>query len=273
MLRLLKADEDRLRSTLRANADAERCRELSVETLDEELGSMLLRYNAACAPDRMRQTLADCLAAPLRDALSLLRAGGAEKKLARRETPASAPLLLLAAVILTAAGVLLAGKPRLAAILCLAFAAVAAFAAGRLWFREREVSVRATVDPEAVWAAMQRTGETMDRKIGEFCERAKEWQTAGQTAAGGAAPDRETLELLGDLLEALYAENGDFALRQMKKIRPYLRRRGIEAVDYSGENAELFELFPSKRPSATQRPALLAGDRLLLGGRATERTD
>ena len=273
MQALLQADEERLRHTLRANDSIEKSREHSVDTLSEEFGNLLLRYNAACGSDRMRQALADCVTAAARDSLGLLKAAGAEKETARRESSGWAMLLLLIAVIAAAAAVLLLETMRLVGIGCAALAVIAAFAAGRLWFHKQAVTVRPTLDPEALWLGMKRTSETMDQKIDAFCERASEWAQEREKTNGGDALDEETLRLFGDLLEALYAENGDFALRQMKKIRPCLHALGIETVDYSGENADLFELFPSKRPGVTLRPALRAGDRLLLAGRATEQAD
>ena len=273
MQALLQADEERLRHTLRANDSIEKSREHSVETLGEELGDLLLRYNAACGADRMRQALADCVTATARDSLALLKAAGAEKETARRESSGWAMLLLLIAVAAAAASILLGETMRLAAIGCAAAAVIAAFAAGRLWFHRQEVSVRPTLDPEALWLGLKRTSETMDQKIDAFCERASEWAQAQEKANSGEALDEETIRLFGDLLEALYADNGDFALRQLKKVRPCLRALGVETVDYSGENAELFELFPSKRPGLTLRPALRAGERLLLAGRATEQAE
>ena len=100
---LLREDEDRLLHTLRANESIEKSRDKSVETLSEELSSLLLRYNAACAPDRMRQALADCLAATARDTLGLLKAGGADKEVSRRESSGWAALLLMFAVAAAAA--------------------------------------------------------------------------------------------------------------------------------------------------------------------------
>ena len=273
MQALLQADEERLRNTLRANDSIEKSREHSLDTLNEEFGNLLLRYNAACGSDRMRQALADCVTATARDSLALLKAAGAEKETPRRESSGWAMLLLLVAVIAAAAGVLLLESIRLAGILCAAAAVIAAFAAGRLWFRRQEVTVRPTLDPDALWLGVKRTGETMDLKIDAFCERAAEWAQEREKADAGEALDEDTLRLFGDLLEALYAENGDFALRQLKKIRPCLRALGIEPVDFDGDNADLFELFPSKKPGVTLRPALQAGDRLLLAGRATEQAD
>lgn len=273
MQALLQADEERLRHTLRADDSIEKSREQSLETLSEELGSLLLRYNAACAPDRMRQALADCVTAAVRDSLSLLKAAGAEKETARRESSGWAMLLLLIAAVAAAASVLLFGRARLVGAVCAGAAVIAAFAAGRLWFRKQAVTVRPTLDPEALWHGLRRTSETMDQKIDAFCERAPEWAAAQEPAGGADALGEEELRLFGDLLEALYAENGDFALRQLAKIKPCLRALGIETEDFSGENAELFELFPSRHPGLTLRPALKAGDRLLLAGRATEQAE
>lgn len=269
---LLREDEDRLLHTLRASESIEKSRDKSVETLSEELSSLLLRYNAACAPDRMRQALADCLAATARDSIMLLKAGGADKEVSRRESSGWAALLLMLAAAAAAACVLLLERLRPVGVGCAAAAVILAFLAGRLWFRERSVSVRATLDPDVLMLGMKRVGETMDRKIDVFCERAGEW--SAETKPGGEAPlGEEELRLFGDLLEALYADSGDFALRQLNKIRPCLRSLGLALADYSGDNAELFEVLPSRNAGTTLRPAILAGDRLLLAGRATEQSD
>ena len=81
------------------------------------------------------------------------------------------------------------------------------------------------------------------------------------------------LELVCELLEALYTASGDYALRQLKRLRPYLREKGIETVDYGPETAELFERLPSKQGTATLRPALLYGGKLLMAGRAAAPMD
>lgn len=268
MQALLEADGDRLIHTLRAGESVEKDRERSLESLNEELGSLLLRYNAACAPDRMRQALADCATACARDGMGLLRAAGAEKESGRRESSGWAALLLLIAVVCAAAAVLLLTHTQLIAAACAAAAVITAFAAGRLWFKERSVTARATLDPDALMLGMKRLTETMDQKIDAFCERAGEWTARPETDGGKLS--EEELRLFGDLLEALYADNGDFALRQLKKLRPCLRSLGVETEDYNGQNEDVFELFPSRRPGLTLRPALKSGERLLLAGRATE---
>ena len=115
----------------------------------------------------------------------------------------------------------------------------------------------------------------MDRKTAEFLDLSKGWQqeAAEAVSADGPALDGESLKLAGDLLEALYAENGDYALRQLRQLLPWLSRQGIEVVNYSADSAELFELLPTKKAAATQRPALVSDGKLLLVGRATEHID
>lgn len=147
-----------------------------------------------------------------------------------------------------------------------------AFLSGRLWYGEREVQVRTGLDDDTVWKTLRKTSATMDRKIDRLCEledaRIQEARnSAGETRQKISA---EELNLLGDLLEGLYSENGEFSLRQLRKIKPYLQRQGIELEDYAANNAEFFEILPSKKGAATLRPALLEGETLLLAGKATE---
>ena len=273
MSALLQADEDALRKTLRANRSVDRSREAVAETLREELGTMLLRYNAACAEDRTRQAVADGLTATARDALDLLLAGEVEQETPRRRVNAWAVALLLGALLCAAGALLLRGTLPAAGYACLGGTLVCGFLAGRFWLTAQESVVRAAVDPEAAWYALKKTAETMDRKIEEFAAAEKE--RAGQGAAGASASpmSREELALFSDLLEALYAANGPFALRQLGKIPAFLEKQGVELADYGDDTAELFELLPSRNPAMTQRPALLAGDKLLVSGKATEQVN
>ena len=273
MLELLQADEDALRKTLRANRSVDKSREACAETLREELGTMLLRYNAACADDRARQAVADGLTATARDALDLLLAGEVERETPRRRVNAWAVVLLLGALLCGAGALLLLGRLPAAGYACLAGTLILGFLAGRLWLTKQELTLRAAVDPEAAWYALKKTAETMDRKIEEITAAEKE--RAGQGAASGSTSpmSREELALFSDLLEALYAANGPFALRQLGKIPAFLEKQGVALADYGDDTAELFELLPSRNPAMTQRPALLAGDRLLVSGKATEQVN
>ena len=272
---LLKADEEKLRSELKADALYDKDRKQSAVRLDEAFSKILLRYNAACTDDPMRQALADCQTAAVRDMLALLTAGTAQKEISKRRFRTGALITLLLAVIFGLVAALLIKEYYLVGCALMAAAALSAFLAGRLWYGEREVRVRAGLDPDVVWRTLKKTTETVDRKTAEFLDLSRGWQQEAAEAApaDGPALDGESLKLVGDLLEALYADNGDYALRQLRQLTPWLRRQGVEVVDYGADSAELIELLPTKKATATPRPALVADGKLLLVGRATEHID
>ena len=270
MLELLQADEDALRKTLRANHSVDKSREAVVETLREELGTMLLRYNAACAEERRRQAVADGLTATAREALDLLLAGGIERETPRRRVNAWALVLLLGALLCGVGAALLVGSLPIAGCACLGGLLVCGFLAGRFWLPPQEVTVNAVVDPDAAWNALKKTAGTMDRKLEEYAATEKELSQQGASKSPSGSMSREELLLFSDLLEALYTANGPYALRQLGKIPAFLEKQGVALADYGDDTAELFELLPSRNPAMTQRPALLAGDKLLVSGKATE---
>ena len=272
MTGLLLSEEDKIRTELQADATVDRSRKQTVARLADVYDRMLLRYNASNADDRRRQALADSEAAAVRDMLDLLLAGTAKKEIEKRRVRSGALICLLLSVIFGLITALLIRENYIAGCLSTAVAALFAFLSGRLWYGEREVRVRSELDPNIVWNTVRKSTETMDRKIEEFLAqedaRIEELTVAGPQSAGMLS--RDSVKLIGDLMEALYAENGEYALRQLKKLLPWLHQMGIETVDYSPETRELFELLPTKRESGTQRPALLSGDTLLLPGKATE---
>ena len=275
MSSLLLAEEDKIRTELKADSAIDQNRRQSVDRLNEVLDSVLLRYSAANANDPKRQAVADCQAAAVRDMLGLLLAGTARKEIEKRRFRVGGVICLLLAVICGLISALLIRDYYLPGCILMGAAVLFGFLAGRLWYGEREVRVHAELDADVVWKTLKKTMETMDRKSEEYLAQEETWlrERTDTASPASASRDPETLRLLGDLLEALYAGNGDYALRQLKKLLPWLRQQGIEAVDYSPETADLFELLPTKRSSATQRPALVSGETLLLAGRATEHVD
>ena len=275
MSSLLLAEEDKIRTELKADSAIDQNRRQSVDRLNEVRDSVLLRYSAANAGDRKRQAVADCQAAAVRDMLGLLLAGTARKEIEKRRFRVGGVICLLLAVIFGLIAALLIRDYYLPGCILMAAAVLFGFLAGRLWYGEREVRVHAELDADVVWKTLKKAMETMDRKSEEYLAQEETWLREQKDASSPASASRdpETLRLLGDLLEALYADNGDYALRQLKKLLPWLRQQGIEAVDYSPETADLFELLPTKRSSSTQRPALVSGETLLLAGRATEHVD
>ena len=270
---LLSTDEERVYNTLRAAQNEDKNREKTVRLLSDEWGALLLRHNAACVDDRMRQAEADAMTAAARDSLDLLLAGRAELEKGGGRTRAGAPYLLIAAALFCAAAVYLLGTHPLAAYIGVGLAVILAFLAGRLWHKEGAARAVSCLDPDTVWRTMKKTTETMDRKLRELAELEQERQNKREAENANQPLDPQELALLCELLEALYTNNGDYALRQLGKIRTYLRQKGLELVDYSDETEELFELLPSKKGAATLRPALMHGDKLLKIGRATQPVD
>ena len=275
MSSLLLAEEDKIRTELRADSAIDQNRRQSVDRLNGVLDAVLLRYSAANANDPKRQAVADCQAAAVRDMLGLLLAGTARKEIEKRRFRVGGVICLLLAVICGLISALLIRDYYLPGCILMGAAVLFGFLAGRLWYGEREVRIHAELDADVVWKTLKKAMETMDRKSEEYLAQEETWlrEQKDTSSPASASRDPETLRLLGDLLEALYADNGDYAIRQLKKLLPWLRQQGIEAVDYSPETADLFELLPTKRSSATQRPALVSGETLLLAGRATEHVD
>ena len=274
MEQLLKAEEEKIRGEIRADITVDQDRGQSVLRLKETLAHVLLRYNAANSGNQTRQAIADSMTAAIQDACGFLLASTAEKEISKRPLRAGAIISLLCSIICCLSSLLLFGQKMSFLIGCIlmVLAIFLAFLSGRLWYGEREVKVRTGLDDDTVWKTLRKTSATMDRKIDRLCEledaRIQEVRnSAGETRQKISA---EELNLLGDLLEGLYSENGEFSLRQLRKIKPYLQRQGIELEDYAANNAEFFEILPSKKGAATLRPALLEGETLLLAGKATE---
>ena len=274
MEQLLKAEEEKIRGEIRADTTIDQDRTQSVSRLKETLAHVLLRYNAENSGNQTRQAIADSMTAAIQDACGFLLASTAEKEISKRPLRAGAIISLLCSIICCLSSLLLFGQKLsfLFGCILMVLAIFLAFLSGRLWYGEREVQVRTGLDDDTVWKTLRKTSATMDRKIDRLCEledaRIQEARnSAGETRQKISA---EELNLLGDLLEGLYSENGEFSLRQLRKIKPYLQRQGIELEDYAANNAEFFEILPSKKGAATLRPALLEGETLLLAGKATE---
>ena len=272
---LLTAEEEKIRGEIRADTTVDKSRTQSVARLNETMAQILLRYNAANAGNRTQQNLADCLTATVQDSLGFLLAGTAEKEISKRPLQTGAVISLLCSVICCLASVLLIVQKLSLLFGCILMvpAVFLAFLSGRLWFGEREVRIQSGLDADAVWRTLKKASATMDRKITSFCEaedaRLQEALSLSSNAEKAKLSEEE-LELFGALLEGLYSGNGEYSLRQLQKIKLYLRHLGIELREYDKQNAELFDILPSRKGAATLRPALLDGETLLLAGKATD---
>ncbi|MCR5088599.1 MAG: hypothetical protein K6C08_03685 [Oscillospiraceae bacterium] len=266
---LLKAEEEKLRNELLADSEVDKDRKLSVRRINEVYSKTLLKYNAANSGDALRQAMADSLTGVACEELDLLLASSAKKELSERSLRTGGIIGLLLAVIFSLLAALLMQRSFPFACASVACAVVSAFFGGKAWYGERTVSVRSAVDADEVMRVLRRTAVTMDRKMEDLDSQIRQTGSPSPVSTSDAVTD---IALLGELLEALYSENGDYALRQLKKLVPWLQRCGIEMLNYSEDHAELFEVLPSRKASRTLRPALLSDGKLLLTGRATETT-
>lgn len=273
---LLLADNEKIQHTLLANSAFDQDLKPCVKTLEDEMGKLLLKYNASSALDPLCQTVSECMMSAARDQLELINAveiRTEEKRHTAIEQKGLTALLL--SVIFLLGGILFLNKTVTVGYLCMAFSVCFAYLSGRTWHKPKETKVSTCLNPDALLHTMKRTAETIDRKMEEFTAKSaeRESEIRKELNASGAVPSltNEDLVLYGDLLEALWSDNGEFALKQLDKLFLYLKRHGITVVEYDGDNTELFELLPTKRERKTLRPALLSEGKVVSLGRAAER--
>lgn len=91
------------------------------------------------------------------------------------------------------------------------------------------------------------------------------------TNSEDSMPNRLPITLFQDLIEARYANDGDLALKRIRKLPTSLEEMGIQAVDYDGYNADYFDILPKIDSDdggyETAVPALIKGDQVLARGR------
>ena len=160
---------------------------------------------------------------------------------------------------------MIAGQTAAAALAFVSCAAGAARALIPKEEKERSVVTRAT-RPDVY--ELMRLVDRLMASIGDALEQIDR----EQTALPGDQP-RVTGELLAPiqmLMEAVYTEDGAYALKAAPQIAEALSDEGVRLVEYSPETREYFDLFPGTEPDLTIRPAVLQGERVLARGQATE---
>ncbi|GEM_PF-2044188 len=99
-------------------------------------------------------------------------------------------------------------------------------------------------------------------------------------SGAGIENDSQILTLFQDLHEAMYFQDGDWALKKISAIRAILRENGITVKEFDSGDAtgqRYFDLEPgadsSIRQPFTIRPAFIKGNRVLLRGKAAGPAD
>ena len=294
MTEFLEKDKDRLIADLSAAGDPVRAQLV----MSAELDRVLIRYNEQCEDEKLQEaagymigiarmalTLTDCIGDVKIWEQKKDSAGDRRLKL----TGLSLGLLILGGLlaVFAAAFAIGAGGMQLASILTmtllLAGSVAAAFFSGALQHQDKAKRSRAdkgkrdgaepvrtefSADAGKLYRALHGILLSADQSL-QNLRSAAEWEKRAQEGEASGIEEK-TLELCVSLLEALSSGDGEYALERLEDVKYYLHVKGIEAVSYTGENADLFDLLPGAR-NATVRPALTEGGTLLKKGLATQR--
>ena len=151
-------------------------------------------------------------------------------------------------------------------------AAVLLILAGRAFPRKEkklpeDQRVEIRTDAEKVYRSLILTALVIDQNLEQKAKDLIWEKRRAQDASGISGLDAGGIELMGDLLEAAYSHDGEYALEKASDVRYFLHQQGVELVDWSEETAQLFDRLPSDR-NGTIRPALVKDGRLLKKGLA-----
>ena len=72
------------------------------------------------------------------------------------------------------------------------------------------------------------------------------------------------------LIEAMYTQDGGYALKAVPQLENALEAQGVQIREYSAETKAWFDMFPGTEPGLTIRPALIKDGQVLARGQATE---
>ena len=267
---LLEEEKDAMLRAARSAATREQAREPVERTLER----MLFAFNDA-APSPAAREYAAAMVGALRAALGLMDSAGEPKLYETRRPgtrlglPALTALIAGCALCVAAGGLMLYHDlPALTALLPVLGGALLAFAGAGIarsgGAAERRIEV--PTDWDKVYRALHTAALVMDQTLDDAAA-AERWEKRRQAAENPALTPAET-ELMAELLEGLYAGDGEYALEKLAAVRRYLRDRGVETVEFDEAHARLFDRMPGAE-SATLRPALVCGGTLLRRGLAT----
>ena len=262
--------------------------ESAAAVISAEWDRLLYRYNAECESAELRECAAGMMEAV--KASSAIADSVKEVKVWERaltpdapERAARNPLTLIASgVVCLALGMVLAFLLRPFALvlsvilpgLLFTAAAVLAFVGGRKLGKsealpvkiQTEINTECIADGERIFRYMKASAMVMDRRLAELEEELR-YTLADNKDGGTEELSDARLALYGDLLEALYSSDGEFALERLKGLNYYLHGLGIEVAEYSEKTEEYFDRMPGVGP-CTIRPAMLKDGIILKKGLA-----
>jgi hypothetical protein len=287
--KFLEADEEQLMQALGSADSAEQC----VPILERETDRLLYLYNENTADDTL-QSAAAGLMRQIHTGAALINTGGetsvyvsAESKTGKKEKTASrvlltAGMICMAAVlicslipfgILSFPGKLAVTVPGMTAGSAFFFLSGKKRSFAPSSENNKTFLTRTKPDAARIYRIYRALILTADRTLAGENDRlrleehriAKEKEESGALYAGRWS--EKDLSLMGELLEASYSRDGEYALDKLNQLKFRLHQEGIETVDYSPENENWFDRLPSSQ-STTIRPALVFNGQLLKKGLA-----
>ena len=131
--------------------------------------------------------------------------------------------------------------------------------------KKEEMTARPRISAYETLRMTDRLVEALDSALDSAREDGENRLSSGEKAQITG----EVLEPVQMLMEAASTQDGSYALKALPKLAAALMDQGIEALDYSPENEECFDMFPGTEAGITIRPALMREGRLLVRGQAT----
>ncbi|MBO4884568.1 MAG: hypothetical protein J5602_04585 [Clostridia bacterium] len=188
------------------------------------------------------------------------------KPLTKKEKLAQAlPWVSAGAGLLLAAWMVLIGQSA-AAVVALASAGAGV---GQAWLRRGDdtsgLRARTRVNVYELMRMTDRLTQAMDDSLAQAVQEQAALPGAGRTELTG-----DVLTPVQMLMEAVYTQDGEYALKAAPQLVSALNEQGIELVEYAPERREWFEMFPGTEDGLTIRPALVKEGKLLARGQATE---
>ena len=268
---LLEEEKDAMLRAARSAATKDEAREAVSRTLER----MLFAFNDAAPSEKARES-ASAMIGALRAALPLMDSAGEprirEVKREKGLTVKPLPLALLilgCAACFAACGVMLYHDIPWPAALLPVYGGLFIGAAGhpaRMAASKTQQTVEVPTDWEQVYRTLHTAALVMDQTLDDAAA-AERWEQRRKAETDPALRGAE-LELMSELLEALYGGDGGYALEKLAALRRYLKEKGVEAVDYDSGHAQMFDRMPGAE-TATLRPALVQSGTLLRRGLAT----
>ena len=270
--------------------------------LENELDRLLYRYNEGCENALVRQAASTVLqqlriSASLTDAIAESEVYE-KRSSSNRSKPGMRSKLVRTTVLLTAGGILLGLSaisqllPRtlfripgsgFINLLFILSGGTLLYLGGRLSSHasassrgNAEYHVEHRVNADQISATMLAALMSADRDLKTFQSISEQALLSSSSSAdalsttpsdGRSSLSEDQLELISQLLEALYSGNGNLALSRIEQLRFFLHRSGIELEDMTDETREHFDLIPSSS-AGTIRPALICNGQLLRRGLA-----